>query len=123
MNTSEIERLLLGKVDKRQFCAKYRKENQSLLSRKDGVVTSGDVGLSFDIDGVVVTGTQVRALFIAALDSEIDLHDARFLSNLVVLCGFDFDKECTEDALHYVTSNAVMNLESIRDAMQMLRIE
>ncbi len=123
MNTSEIERLLLGKVDKRQFCAKYRKENQSLLSRKDGVVTSGDVGLLFDIDGVVVTGTQVRALFIAALDSEIDLHDARFLSNLVVLCGFDFDKECTEDALHYVTSNAVMNLESIRDAMQMLRIE
>ncbi len=98
----------------------YKEEKARLLSRKDGVVTSGDLGLLFDSGQVVVTGEQIEMLCNSVLESKINIYDAQFLSNVIVLSGFDFDNDDTEDAVLLISSPDSVNLSDIQDAVQML---
>ncbi len=120
MKTSEIERALQGNLDWQSFCAMYGKERARLLSRKDGAVTSGDLGLLFDSGQVIVTGEQIKRLCNAVFESEIDLSDALFLSNVIALSGFDFDNDFTEDAVLLISSPNSSGMNNIEDAMQIL---
>ena len=121
MKTSDMQRVLQGKVAWQSFCARYEKEKYKLLSRKDGAITSGDLGLSFDSAGVVVTAEQIERLCRATLKAEIEINDAQFLSNVIALSGFAFENDNTEDAVLLISSPDSGDLSDIRDAMQILR--
>lgn len=122
MKTSEVQQVLQGNINWQNFCVTHEKEKTRLLSRKDGAATSGDLGLLFDSEQVVVTGKQIENLCKAVLKAEIDLYDAQFLATVIALSGFDFDRDDTEDAVLLISSPGSEDLGKIQDAMQMLHL-
>jgi len=122
MKTSELERVLLGATDWQRFCAMYQTEKTRLLSRKDGAATSGDLGLSFDSDQVVVTAERIEKLCKAAFDGEISSSDVQFLATLIALSGFDFDNEDTEDAVQLLSTPNSGSLNRVQEAVQLLHL-
>jgi len=121
MKTSELEQALQGSKDWRSFCSKHEDEKARLNSRKDGAVTSGDIGLSFDSNQVVVTHEQIENLCNHVLESEIDTIDAQFIATIIALSGFEFDSEFTEDAVMQISSPETSNSDNILEALYILQ--
>ena len=121
MKTSEVASVLHGNSDWKIFCAKYENEKNRLLSRKDGAVTSGDIGLQFDSDQVTIRSKQIERLCYNVLESEIDLNDAQFVASVIALCGFEFDNENTEDAVLFISSLNTSCSKNISEVLQLIK--
>ena len=122
LKTSEVQQVLRENISWQNFCVTHEKEKAKLLSRKDGAAASGDLGLLFDSDQVVVAGEQIEKLCKATLKAEIDLCDAQFLATVIALSGFDFDRDDTEDAVLLISSPNLEDLSKVQDAMRMLHL-
>jgi len=121
MKTSELEQALQGSKDWRSFCAIHEEEKVRLISRKDGAATSGDIGLLFDSNQVVVTHEQIEKLCNQVLASKIDPIDAQFIATIIALSGFEFDSEYTEDAVMQMSSPETRDSDNILEALQLLQ--
>jgi predicted cupin superfamily sugar epimerase len=121
MKTSEISRALKGEIEWQSFIIEHKAERARLLSRKDGAVTSGDLGLQFDAGEVVVTNKQIEVLCNAILKSEIDAPDGQFVANAIALSGFQFESEDAENALFFLSSFDSTDVDAIHQVAQMLR--
>ena len=90
----------------KSYCEKHAIQRKRLLSRQDGAATSGDLNMKFDVSDVTVEYTHIRSLCNAVLDSNLEPDDAYFIANLLILSGFDFDRESTEDAIYLLSTPA-----------------
>lgn len=82
-------------------------------------MSSGDLNLFFDSDGYIVTGEQLSNMCRAVLNNEIDLLDASFLANAILLSGFDFDSCNTEEIAYLLASPEVEGI-ALADIREMV---
>ena len=94
LNTSEIEKVLTGETDAKDFILKYQDAMNRLLSRNDSAAISSDLGLVFDSTGFKVTNTQIMKL-----QKSLNHNEIYFLTNLVILNDFEYDHEETENII------------------------
>lgn len=97
MKTSEIIKLFDDVESVQNFCATNAIEKKRVIERRDGAQTSGDLGLVFDlIEDTCVTELQIHTLLNFFLRNQTDLNDVKFLATVILLCGFDFSSEESE---------------------------
>jgi len=119
MYSSEIRELLQGGSEWKDFCEKYKDEKIASLSRNDGASTSGDLGLIFDASHVTVTSEQIHKLCDVIMKNEVDLCEGQFLASVVALSGFDYDRDQTEDAVLFLSSE-LDDLSKVQEALELL---
>ena len=99
MKTSDVEKALNKLITWKQFCRIYQEDKQNFLSRADGIITSGDFRMKFDSGNFVVTNKHIKELMFVYEEKEIISTDLEFIANVILLCGFEFQNDISEDTL------------------------
>ena len=103
MITSDIDKALQGAISWVDFCNKYSDEKNNYLLRNDGVLTSSDLNMKFDLQEATVEKLGLREICLAALEEAIDVYDVSFIANAILLSAFDFEDENLEDVCHLLS--------------------
>ena len=90
MKTSEIIECLRGREPWSTFEKRHQAALARIKHRKDGALVSSDIGLEFD-KTLLLENEHLKTL--ANLGDE----DRWTISNLIVLCGFEFNSSETEE--------------------------
>lgn len=104
MTTSDLEKALKGKISWASFCHKYSDEKNTYLLRHDGILTSSDLKMKFDLQESIVEKQGVRSICMAALDGMIDEYDVSFIANAILLSAFEFENDDLEDVCHLLSN-------------------
>lgn len=104
MTTSDIGKLLNGSMAWKDFCNLYHTELQIFCKRNDGIYTSGDFKMKFDKDVTLIKKSSIKNLCSAFESKEINNDELEFIATAILLCGFDFDYDNTEDAVHILSN-------------------
>lgn len=105
MMTSDIEKALYGLITWKEFCDKYQLEKQVFFSRKDGISTSCDFNMKFNSKGAVVKKENIERLCYSFDNNDISSDDITFIATAILLSGFEFDDDVTEDRLHFLSNS------------------
>lgn len=112
MITSDLEKALRGVIPWADFCQKYSNEKNSYLLRNDGVLTSADLKIKFDLEGALIEKQNLDAICSAVLEGEINETDVNFIADAILLSAFVFVDDTLEDVCHFLSN--VEKLDEIR---------
>jgi len=99
MKTSDVEKALNNLITWKEFCRIYQEDKQKFLSRTDGVITSGDLKINFDSNDFVVTDKSITEFMFLYNQNEVNSADFEFIATVILLCGFEFQSDLSEDTL------------------------
>ena len=74
--------------------------------------------MEFDSVDFCITKKQIKSLFSAYLNKSISYEDLKFICNIVILTGFRYDQETTEESLHHIANLSTEDVVYINKCVQ-----